>query len=156
MKHSKFFRCESLGRSRQKAKTSSESWITIYAYLHWRNNKCLSSIEWQLSSVPPNKREFCTSLECENSTINRCDSTQGQLSLFWTSLAGFSTFLLRKRARAPSVSFAMAFSPSGEFFSPGDQSRFENMMKLLLFLEAELQLKEEIIDLLLVCIVQFW
>ena len=49
----------------------------------------------------------------------------------------------------------MAFSSSGELFSAADQSRFENMMKLLLFLEAELQLKEEIIDLLLVCIVQF-
>lgn len=43
----------------------------------------------------------------------------------------------------------MAFSPVGEQFKAGDQSRFENMMKLLLFLEAELQLKEEIIDLLL-------
>jgi len=43
----------------------------------------------------------------------------------------------------------MAFSPGGEVFNAGDQSRFENMMKLLLFLEAELQLKEEIIDLLL-------
>lgn len=49
----------------------------------------------------------------------------------------------------------MAFSPGREVFNAGDQSRFENMMKLLLFLEAELQLKEEIIDLLLVCIVQF-
>lgn len=50
----------------------------------------------------------------------------------------------------------MAFSLGGEQLVAGDQSRFENMMKLLLFLEAELQLKEEIIDLLLVCIVQFW
>lgn len=49
----------------------------------------------------------------------------------------------------------MAFSLGGEQLVAGDQSRFENMMKLLLFLEAELQLKEEIIDLLLVCIVQF-
>lgn len=49
----------------------------------------------------------------------------------------------------------MAYSSSGELFSAADQSRFENMMKLLLFLEAELQLKEEIIDLLLVGIVQF-
>ena len=62
----------------------------------------------------------------------------------------------QKSARIQCISFAMAFSPRGEFFNPGDQSRFENMMKLLLFLEAELQLKEEIIDLLLVCIVQFW
>lgn len=50
----------------------------------------------------------------------------------------------------------MAYSPTGEIFNASDQRRFENMMKLLLFLEAELQLKEEIIDLLLVCIVQFW
>lgn len=50
----------------------------------------------------------------------------------------------------------MAYSPTGEIFNDSDQRRFENMMKLLLFLEAELQLKEEIIDLLLVCIVQFW
>lgn len=49
----------------------------------------------------------------------------------------------------------MAYSPTGEIFNDSDQRRFENMMKLLLFLEAELQLKEEIIDLLLVCIVQF-
>ena len=49
----------------------------------------------------------------------------------------------------------MAFSPMGEHLKAGDQSRFENMMKLLLFLEAELQLKEEIIDLLLVCIIQY-
>lgn len=49
----------------------------------------------------------------------------------------------------------MAFSPVGEHFKAGDQSRFENMMKLLLFLEAELQLKEEIIDLLLVGTVQY-
>lgn len=49
----------------------------------------------------------------------------------------------------------MAFSPVGEQFKAGDQSRFENMMKLLLFLEAELQLKEEIIDLLLVGTVQY-
>lgn len=50
----------------------------------------------------------------------------------------------------------MAYSPTGEIFNASGQRRFENMMKLLLFLEAELQLKEEIIDLLLVCIVQFW
>lgn len=43
----------------------------------------------------------------------------------------------------------MAFSPNGELFSVEDQGRFEKMMKLLLYLEAELQLKEEIIDLLL-------
>lgn len=49
----------------------------------------------------------------------------------------------------------MAYSPTGEIFNASGQRRFENMMKLLLFLEAELQLKEEIIDLLLVCIVQF-
>lgn len=50
----------------------------------------------------------------------------------------------------------MAYSLTGEIFNASDQRRFENMMKLLLFLEAELQLKEEIIDLLLVCIVQCW
>ncbi|CAH3110831.1 unnamed protein product [Pocillopora meandrina] len=43
----------------------------------------------------------------------------------------------------------MAFSPCEGYYNTGDQSRFENMMKLLLFLEAELQLKEEIIELLL-------
>ena len=44
----------------------------------------------------------------------------------------------------------MALSPSQESLDAGDRSRFDNMMKLLLFLEAELQIKDEIIDLLLV------
>ena len=34
----------------------------------------------------------------------------------------------------------------------GSTSRFESMLRLLMFLETELEFKEEVIDLLLVCI----
>ena len=126
-------------------------------HLYWRRTVCLRSIEWQLRWQRRNNRKFCTSLQCENLAVNRCDSTQERLFSILVCHRSQHSFLRGKVTVSREYkSYGMAFSPGGEVFNAGDQSRFENMMKLLLFLEAELQLKEEIIDLLLVCIVQFW
>lgn len=83
------------------------------------------------------------------------DKESFRFILVFSRLSQHSLSSTKSKRNNPHITFAMAFSPCEGYFNAGDQSRFENMMKLLLFLEAELQLKEEIIDLLLVCIVQF-
>ena len=75
--------------------------------------------------------------------------------LFWSKIRHNIQHSFLCGEKSHSISCSMAFSLAGQHLHAGDQSRFENMIKLLLFLEAELQLKEEIIDLLLVCTLYF-